>query len=65
MPSQVFVMGPKLVVHFQLVKLENGIIQIQRKMASRWSFLELDQLSDAWTDQVHPLATWTRADDQG
>ena len=30
------------------------------KIPSSW----LDQLAEAWTDQVHPLATWTTADDQ-
>ena len=53
MMSQVFVTGPKLGVHIQLVKVEN-----QRKLSRRLFFLaRLDQLADTWTDQVStPLA---------
>ena len=61
-PSHLLITVPKLQVHFQLVKLENGIIQ--RKLARRSFFPDLDQVADAWTDQVHPLAAWTRADNQ-
>ena len=61
MMSQVFVTGPKLGVHIQLVKLENSFSQIQRKWSRRCFFL--DQLADTWTDQVHRLAIWTEPED--